>query len=130
MDKHPPQQARQIDAELVLTGKLLGHAHACVRPIDHVGHFAPALCFDVLSADGQRSIKVEQFFPQGQDDACKAAAANMRKGDMVTFQVAPANMHHMARGVSNVMVTKPAAATQTEHDMFAMAEAKPTAVSA
>lgn len=99
-------------AFLQLQGRLLDHAHAAQRPLDAVGHFAPTLCFEVECLGGHRRCTVEQHFQVGEEDQCQAAARQLKRGDVVSFQVGTDALLVKARGVVNLHKVEPVA------DMF------------
>lgn len=104
---HPTLRDLPPNAQLRYQGKLATNAHHAVRPTDREGHFAPTLVLEIELPLGQR-VHAEQFFPVGQDEACKAAAAKLRRGDEVAFTVSLAALRLTAAGVSSVEVVPPA----------------------
>jgi len=101
-------------AESVATyhGWLASNAEARSMQADNEGHFVPVLCMDVrLDWETQNIMRVEQPFPPGSFDQCKAAARRYKKGTEVTFQ-APLNcLRLVARNASHI---HPVKATQEE----------------
>lgn len=89
-------------ALLECTGKLIANPHTAQKQVDKNGHFAPALCFEILSENGQHTMLVEQYFAPDQAAACEAAAKELRKGDVVTFTVPVENIKRKALGVSPI----------------------------
>ncbi len=103
---HPTLRDLPPNALLRYQGRLATNAHHAMRPTDREGHFAPTLCLEVVLPLGQR-VHAEQFFPAGQEEACKAAAATLRRGDEVGFTVSLGALRLIANGVSNVDVIPP-----------------------
>jgi hypothetical protein len=96
---HAPAKAT---CSMEYKGRLVSNAHAAQRPTDHQGHFAPTLCFEVVSLLTGQHCEVQQYFPVGHDKECEAAAAKLRKGDIVTFQVENRALRLIACGASHV----------------------------
>jgi len=103
---HPTLRDLPPSAQLRYQGKLATHAHHAMRPTDREGHFAPTLCLEVELPLGQR-VHAEQFFPAGQEEACKAAAAKLRRGDEIGFTVSLGGLRLIAAGVSDIEVLPP-----------------------
>lgn len=111
----------RASAVLELQGRLINHAHAAQRRLEALGQFAPTLCFEVECGSGHRRCVVEQHFQVGEEDQCQAAARQLKRGDVVTFQVDTEALMLIALGVLNLHKVEP------EVDMFptATAEASP-----
>lgn len=87
----------------VYTGTLLDNAQARIRVIDAEGHSAPVICMDVLiESIAGNHMHIEQPFPIGQLDAARAAAARLKKGTPITFQVALADVSLIGKNVLHI----------------------------
>ncbi|EYC52899.1 hypothetical protein AZ34_12015 [Hylemonella gracilis str. Niagara R] len=72
---------------LEYSGTLLHAAEARTKQLDAEGHIAPVLCMEVELDNGMHThMHVEQFFPLGQEEQCRAAARRHKKGERVTVQ--------------------------------------------
>ena len=74
------------DAEMTFSGRLMRNGEARVKQIDGI-ETVPVLLLDIESDSPMHMpLRVEQMFPTGHMDQCRAAARRYRKGQQVSVQ--------------------------------------------
>lgn len=121
---HTLPDGTAVTATLSIEARLTHNAHAAQRPVDHQGHFAPALCMQVESLDGTRLGYVEQHFKPEQHDECDRLAKSLKRGAVVMFEIDLRKLTYKANGIENLQI-RPAPAAPApepnERDIFAQA---------
>ncbi len=93
---------------LEYSGTLLHAAEARYKAVDQGGHVVPVLCLDLELDNAARThMHVEQFFAQGHEAQCHAAARRHRKGERITVQAALTHTRLIVRA-SHIHVIKEA----------------------
>ena len=95
------------DAVLEYTGTVLHRAEARTNMLDNAGHTVPVLCFELeLDTPLHNSMLVEQPFPAGEFDQCRAAARRMKVGSRVSVQAPLVGVRIVARNATHIHIIK------------------------
>lgn len=96
-------------------GTLIADGQARILPADEAGHMVPVLILDVrATCPANNHIRVEQPFPPGADERCRAAAHRYRKGMKIQFQAPVAWLTLHARHTKHIHIVTPTTTTTTE----------------
>lgn len=84
---HQPDLLATIDPLALFSGRLLRHAEARTKVLDHEGHAVPVLCMDIESDSPTRGqIHVERPYPFGHQAEAEAEARRLKAGTHVTVE--------------------------------------------
>ena len=89
-------------------GTLISDGQARMHAVDDAGHMVPVLILEVRAKSAAHNhIRVEQPFPPGAYERCKAAAHRYRKGMQITFQAPVAWLTLHARHTAHIHIVQP-----------------------
>lgn len=96
-------------------GTLIADGQARILPVDDAGHMVPVLILEVRAKSlASNHIRVEQPFPPGADERCRAAAHRYRKGMQIRFEAPVAWLTLHARHTAHIHIVSPTTTTTEE----------------